>query len=202
MANEFIARNGLISQNNSVVTGSLTVTGGITGSLEGTSSYALTASYVIGGGGSGAGFPYSGSAEITGSLLVSGSTTITGSLDISGSITGSLFGTSSWAVSSSRAATASFARYPYITVTTTGNTAAGSLPNTDYIYLVNGTHTVTLPTAVGNTSRYDIKNIGTGIATIATFSLQTIDTSTPPITLPVRHTSLTIVSNGTNWNII
>ena len=44
MANEFIARNGLISQNNSVVTGSLIVTQGITGSLQGTST---TASYVL-----------------------------------------------------------------------------------------------------------------------------------------------------------
>ncbi|MFY7885401.1 MAG: hypothetical protein ACOVOV_11235 [Dolichospermum sp.] len=43
MANEFIARNGLISQNNSVVTGSLTVTQGITGSLFGTSSWARNA---------------------------------------------------------------------------------------------------------------------------------------------------------------
>ena len=40
MANEFIARNGLISQNNSVVTGSLTVTAGITGSLLGNASTA------------------------------------------------------------------------------------------------------------------------------------------------------------------
>ena len=49
MANEFVARNGLISQNNSVVTGSLTITQGIIGSLLGTSSWAenaLTASYV------------------------------------------------------------------------------------------------------------------------------------------------------------
>lgn len=38
MANEFVARNGLISQNNSTVTGSLTVTQGITGSLFGTGS--------------------------------------------------------------------------------------------------------------------------------------------------------------------
>jgi len=38
MANEFIARNGLIAQNNSTVTGSLTVTQGITGSLFGTAS--------------------------------------------------------------------------------------------------------------------------------------------------------------------
>ena len=50
MANEFIARNGLIAQNNSTVTGSLTVTAGITGSLLGTASYAdiaTTSSYVL-----------------------------------------------------------------------------------------------------------------------------------------------------------
>ena len=41
MANEFIARNGLIALDNSTITGSLTVTGGITGSLFGTSSFAL-----------------------------------------------------------------------------------------------------------------------------------------------------------------
>jgi hypothetical protein len=60
-----------------------------------------TASNGIGGGsGTGAGFPFSGSAVITGSLLLSGSTptlTVTGSINVSGSITGSLFGTSSWA---------------------------------------------------------------------------------------------------------
>jgi hypothetical protein len=132
MANEFIARNGLISQQNSVVSGSLTVTAGITGSLQGTASYS---------------------------------------------------------------------RYPFITATVTGPTSAGSLPSTDYIYLVNGSFTVTLPTAIGNTSRYDIKNIGSGTATIATTLSQTIDGSTP-ITLPVQYTSLTIVSNGTGWNII
>jgi hypothetical protein len=47
MANEFVAKNGLISQNNSTVSGSLTVTQGITGSLLGTSSYATTASYTF-----------------------------------------------------------------------------------------------------------------------------------------------------------
>lgn len=52
-------------------------------------SYALTASYISGsGGGSGAGFPYSGSAVITGSLLVTGSgLTVTGSTAISGTLT-------------------------------------------------------------------------------------------------------------------
>jgi hypothetical protein len=45
MANEFIARNGLIAQNNSVITGSLNVTAGITGSLQGTASFAVSASW-------------------------------------------------------------------------------------------------------------------------------------------------------------
>jgi len=47
MANEFVARNGVIAQNNSIVTGSLTVTQGITGSLFGTSSWAYSASQAI-----------------------------------------------------------------------------------------------------------------------------------------------------------
>lgn len=52
------------------------------------SSFATTASFALnaGGGGSGAGFPYSGSAVITGSLLVSGSGfTVTGSTGLLGS---------------------------------------------------------------------------------------------------------------------
>ena len=43
MANEFIARNGLIALNNSQITGSLNVSAGITGSLLGTASYATQA---------------------------------------------------------------------------------------------------------------------------------------------------------------
>lgn len=64
MANEFVAKNGLIAQNNSTVTGSLTVTGGITGSLLGT---ATTASYIN---------PLNQNVEITGSLS-QGSNTLT-----------------------------------------------------------------------------------------------------------------------------
>ena len=46
----------------------------ITGSLLGTASYALTASHALnGGGGGGDTFPYTGSAEITGSLVMTGS---------------------------------------------------------------------------------------------------------------------------------
>jgi cytoskeletal protein CcmA (bactofilin family) len=62
----------------------------ITGSLQGTASYATTASYALNS--SGTGFPFSGSAVITGSLLVSGS-----------GITGSLQGTASYAITASYA---------------------------------------------------------------------------------------------------
>ena len=67
-------------------------TGSFTGSLTGIATsasyaaFALTSSYSLGG----SGFPFSGSAEITGSLLVSGSgLTITGSLSVSTLTTGS-----------------------------------------------------------------------------------------------------------------
>jgi hypothetical protein len=82
------------------------------------------------------------------------------------------------------------------------NTAAGSAASTDYVYLVSGTTTITLPTAVGNTNRYTIKNSGTGVVSIATTSSQTIDGSASPITINVQNVSLDLISNGTNWNII
>ena len=60
------AASGSFNQSGDVViSGSLTVTG----SIIGTSSFALTASYANNAG-AGAGFPFSGSAQITGSLLI------------------------------------------------------------------------------------------------------------------------------------
>ena len=81
-------------------------------------------------------------------------------------------------------------------------TAAGSAANTDYIYLASGATTVTLPTAVGNTNIYTVKNTGTAVVSVATTSSQTIDGQTAPITIPLSEASLTLVSNGTNWAII
>ena len=105
------------------ITGSFTVSGSVYFPALVTSSVAVsnvvvfgangelfvTSSSAIGGGGSGAGFPYTGNAVITGSLLVSGSgVTVTGSLNAN-SITGSLHGTASWASNTITAQTASFA---------------------------------------------------------------------------------------------
>jgi hypothetical protein len=81
------------------------------------------------------------------------------------------------------------------------NTAAGSTSSTDYFYFGSGTINITLPTAVGNTNNYTIKNVGTGVITIDTTSSQAIDGSlTAPIN--VQYLSLTIISDGANWNII
>ena len=82
------------------------------------------------------------------------------------------------------------------------NTTAGSGANVDYVYLVSGTTTITLPTAVGNTNRYTIKRSGTGVVSIATTSSQTIDGSASPITINVQYVSIDLISNGTNWEII
>jgi hypothetical protein len=93
------------------ISGSVTAPS-FTGSLSGSAtnaisaSYALTASY-ISGSGAGVGFPFSGSAVITGSLFVSSSF-------ISGSFTGSLLGTASYASFSntaSYAVSSSYATY-------------------------------------------------------------------------------------------
>lgn len=61
------------------------------------------------GGGSGAGFPFVGTAIISGSLVITGSGIfVTGSISSTDGFTGSLFGTSSWAYSASQALTASY----------------------------------------------------------------------------------------------
>lgn len=80
------------------------------------------------------------------------------------------------------------------------NTSAGSAASTDYVYYVSGTTTITMPTAVGNTNRYTIKNVGVGVVTIQTVSGQTIDGSNP-ITLPVTNTSLDLISDNSNWRV-
>lgn len=85
------------------------------------SSYALTASYAIngGGGGTGAGFPYSGSAQITGSMG------ITGSLQVTAGITGSLLGSASYAVNVGVVRTSTAATF-YPTFVDSSNATTGS----------------------------------------------------------------------------
>jgi hypothetical protein len=82
-----------------------------------------------------------------------------------------------------------------------GNTNAGSNQNTDYIYFATNTITITLPTAISNTNSYIIKNVGVGTITINTTSSQTIDGSLTAL-IKIQYLSLTLISDGANWNII
>ena len=70
----------------------------------------------------------------------------------------------------------------------------------DNLIVCNGTFTITLPTAVGFTGEYIIKNTGTGTITVDTTSSQTIDGD---LTMTiVEEDSMVVRSNGTNWLII
>jgi hypothetical protein len=189
MANEFVARNGLIAQANSEITGSLKVTGGITGSLFGTASFATTSSYILnsvsasyavssslastadistqatvtsitadttrylthvaGTGTRGIAVTTtkfvvnaaSGSMGINKSTIssgysldVSGNVLISGSLLVTGSITGSLFGTASFANTSSYILNAVSASYAV-----NSTSASYALNSTSASYAVNST---------------------------------------------------------------
>lgn len=72
-------------------------TGSLIGSLTGTASFATTASFALNGG-SGAAFPYTGSAIITGSLTVTGSVSITQNVTASRAIVSGSTSTTSGSV--------------------------------------------------------------------------------------------------------
>ena len=83
------------------------------------------------------------------------------------------------------------------TITTSVTLAAAA--GTDYVVFVGSGGAPQLPTAVGNTNKYTIKNIDTTSKTITTTSSQTIDGSSSVSLL--ANTSLDLVSDGTNWRI-
>lgn len=87
------------------------------------------------------------------------------------------------------------------------NTTAGASATTDYVYKCTSTFTLTMPTAVGNTNRYTIKNVGSGTITVDTTSSQTIDgdltwvLNTNPSNI-LYGDSIDLVSDGSNWILI
>lgn len=84
--------------------------------------------------------------------------------------------------------------------TLTGSATLGAAPSTDYLTFVGAGGAPTLPTAVGNTNRYTIKNIHTTDKTVLTTSGQTIDGAA---SLVVKAgDSFDLVSDGANWRIV
>lgn len=85
-------------------------------------------------------------------------------------------------------------------VSVTSSVTLGAASGTDYVVLIGASGAPTLPTAVGNTNRYTLKNVHTTNKTVATTSSQTIDGSTTVSLTP--NTSLDVVSDNTNWNVV
>ena len=77
------------------------------------------------------------------------------------------------------------------------NTTAGATANTDYVYIASAALTLTLPTAVGNTNSYTIKNTTTNSVTVATTASQLIDGSAQITVASSR--AYVLYSDNTNW---
>ena len=84
-------------------------------------------------------------------------------------------------------------------VVTGATTTPAAAANTEYVYLVTGSPTFTLPTAVGNTSQYVVKNAGAGSVTLATTGSQTINGSLSLPDLSAALATTRVVSDGANW---
>jgi hypothetical protein len=201
MANEFVARNGLISQNNVYVTGSVTASQG----FFGTASFATTSSYVTG-------------SIFTGSnLATSASQAVTASY-----VTGSVYTSTNPALSASYAATSSVAlavtggfsksfaiiNNTFIQVTDTGsfNAWRANTPCTASMFLgyrdagtgaaisasKNGSALVASPLSLATTNGWvsssTLQNQNFNTGDILTFSLLNFTGSIADITMQVSFT--------------
>jgi hypothetical protein len=95
----------------------------------------------------------------------------------------------------------------FTTWTLVSKTGTYNIATTDCVILCDTTSaafTVTLPTAVGVTGQFYIikrTSAGTNRLTIATTSSQTIDGITTAI-IDEQYVSITVISDGSNWNMI
>ena len=80
----------------------------------------------------------------------------------------------------------------------TTTSTLGAVSGHEYMVLLGTSGLPTLPTAVGNTSRYIIKNTTGSAINIATTSAQTIEGAAAPFSLPAGA-SITLVSDNANW---
>lgn len=81
------------------------------------------------------------------------------------------------------------------------NVIADSAVNTDYVYLVSGNTTLTLPTAIGNKDLYTVKNKDGNTTTVSTTGGQTIDGGASYL-ITIMNDSIDIISDGANWFVV
>ena len=81
----------------------------------------------------------------------------------------------------------------------TGTTSAGAEAHTDYVYILTGNYALTLPTAVGNTNRYTIKNRNSANVSLVFSGAENADGA--GVALGPNET-VELVSDGVNWIIL
>ena len=91
------------------------------------------------------------------------------------------------------------ARSYYITYSAITADPAPAVVN--YHYSCTGSFTITLPTSQSAGSKIVVKNMGTGDITLDPQS-SNIDGVTTDYVLDVQYSSLTLISDGTGWEII
>jgi hypothetical protein len=182
MANEFIARKGIISLDSAQITGSLSVTGNISASIF-TGSFVGDGSQLSGV----EGFPYTGSAGITGSLTVVGpvnATTFTGD----GS---QLTGIEGFPFTGSARITGSLVVVGPVNATSFTGSLQGTATSASYIQLasVDG---FTAYSASVNTAIDSVLDATTPLTA-------TVNTGSSPLTLTTQSI---VVADSTNGNLI
>ncbi len=73
----------------------------------------------------------------------------------------------------------------------------GSLAGTDQVYLLNQGVQIVLPTPVGDTNLYTIKNVSNSSILV----VGTIDDDATGVIMPVKYTSIDLISNNVSWDI-
>jgi hypothetical protein len=86
-------------------------------------------------------------------------------------------------------------------VSTSDNTDLAATAGTDYVYIITGAHTLTLPTAVGNTNRYTVKNNDSSARSLFTVGSELIEGQQFFISI-ASGASVDVISDGTNWYVI
>ena len=182
MANEFIARKGIISLDSAQITGSLSVTGNISASIF-TGSFRGDGSQLSGI----EGFPFTGSAGITGSLTVVGpvnATTFTGD----GS---QLTGIEGFPFTGSARITGSLVVIGPVNATSFTGSIQGTATSASYIQLAN-VDGFTAYSASVNTAIDSVLDATTPLTA-------TVNTGSSPLTLTTQSI---VVADSTNGNLI
>ncbi len=73
----------------------------------------------------------------------------------------------------------------------------GNTSGTDYVYIADAGVKLDLPTASGNTNLYTVKNNSNSSVLVA----GTIDDDPAGVIMPIKYTSVDLISNDTNFNI-